>query len=457
MHQSRLDRRRFLKAALFASGALALSPAGQARAQALKGTRVVVVGAGISGLAAAKSLLNQGAEVVVVEARDRIGGRIYTDFAMGPPFEVGAGWIHGPSPDNPARQLADAVGSKYALTDDDNLTVLTATGEEISEDALEEANEEWAEILEWIDENLESNDTRSLAQVLSARFPEALKDPLLRWAFTAYSEFQDGAPMEDVSAVYRDDDSAFPTPDVVITTGYSAILEPIAKGLDIRLKTVVSAIRYGDDGVTVETSAGAFEADYCVCSLPLGVLQAKKVAFDPALPSEYQGDIAKIGFNSVTKIAFKFEQAFWDVETQYFGVMTETKGRWCFWLSYRTFTDENILLGLSVGAYAPVADRMSDAEMSKDALEVLRGVWGDAVGTPVQTLATHWSTDPYALGAYSYPRPGNTPDDFDTLTEPVEHRVFLCGEHTMFEYKATVHGAYLSGLRAAEQVIEEAG
>jgi monoamine oxidase len=134
--------------------------------------------------------------------------------------------------------------------------------------------------------------------------------------------------MEDVSAVYRDDDSAFPTPDVVITTGYSVILEPIAKDLNIRLMTVVSAIRYDDDGVTAETSAGAFEGDYCVCSLSLGVLKAKKVPFDPALPSEYQTDIGKIGFKPVTKIAFKFEKAFWGVETQYFGVMAETKGRW---------------------------------------------------------------------------------------------------------------------------------
>jgi monoamine oxidase len=100
---------------------------------------------------------------------------------------------------------------------------------------------------------------------------------------------------------------------------------------------------------------------------------------------------------------------------------------------------------------------MSDAEMAKDALEVLRGVWGDAVGQPIQTLTTHWSTDPNALGAYFYPRSGTTPGDFDPLTEPVEDRLYLCGEHTMFEYKATVHGAYLSGLRAAEQVIEEAG
>lgn len=263
--------------------------------------------------------------------------------------------------------------------------------------------------------------------------------------------------MNDVSAVYRDDDDAFDMPDVVITTGYTPIFGPIAKGLDIRLSSVVSAIDYGDDGVTVKTSAGAVEADYCICSVPLGVLKAKSIAFNPPLPTGHQADIRNVGFNSVTKIAFKFEQAFWDVETQYFGIMTENKGRWCFWLSYRTFTRENILLGLSVGAYAPVADRMSDAEMAADALDVLRGVWGDAVGKPIQTLTTHWSTDPYALGAYSYPRPGTSPADYETLAEPIEDRLFLCGEHTIFEYKATTHGAYLSGLRAAEQVIEEAG
>ncbi|MEC9267408.1 MAG: FAD-dependent oxidoreductase [Alphaproteobacteria bacterium] len=460
MTQRQLDRRFFLKAALFASGALAATPMGRARAQALEGTKVVVVGAGLSGLAAAKALKNQGAEVIVLEAKPHIGGRLLTDWSLGPdaPFEVGAGWIHGPSQDNPTKQLADAVGSTYFTTDDENLVVYSADGEEWDEAEIEEINETWAEALGKVDETLELNDRRSLRDALSDLYPEALSDPGVLWALSAYTEFSKGAPIEDLSAVYHDDDEVFDLPDVVVANGYDSILKPIADGLDIRLSTPVRSIWYDEDeGVEVTTDQGAIAADYVICSVPLGVLKAGSIAFDPPLPDEIQSKIDRVGFNSVTKLALKFTEPFWDIETQYFGIITEEKGRWNYWLNYRTFSKENVLLGLSVGAYAPVADRMSDEQMKADGMDVLRGVWGDAVTEPVQMLATHWSTDPESLGAYAYPRPGGGPSQFDGMAEPIEDRVFLCGEHTIFDYAGTTHGAYMTGLRAAEAVIDEAG
>lgn len=452
-------RRRFLKAALFASGALAATPMGRARAQALDGVTVIVVGAGVAGLGAARALKNQGATVIVVEAQDRIGGRLWTDWALGEdaPFEVGAGWVHGPSEDNPAKQLADAAGGKYFVTEDDNLTVFSADGTEWDDEEVEWINEEWAEALGKVDETLELSDRRSLRDAISDLYPSALSEPGLLWALSAYTEFSKGAPIEDLSAVYHDDDAVFDGADVVVGNGYDRLLGPMAEGLDIRTGTKVIAISYGDDGVTVDTSQGPIEGDYVICSVPLGVLKAGTVAFDPELPSGVRDDIDGLGFGSVTKLALKFDQPFWDIETQYFGIITEEKGRWNYWLNYRTFSQENVLLGLSVGAYAPVADRMTDQEMAADGLEVLRGVWGDAVGEPTQILATHWSTDPHALGAYAYPRPGGRPSQFDDLADPIEGRLFLCGEHTMFDYAGTIHGAYLSGLRAAENVIDEAG
>jgi monoamine oxidase len=110
MPSHRPDRRRFLAYTALTSAALMAGPARIARAQALDGVKVVVVGAGLSGLGAARTLADSGAEVVVVEAQDRIGGRLWTDWSMGAPFEVGAGWIHGPEQANPSKQLADAVG-----------------------------------------------------------------------------------------------------------------------------------------------------------------------------------------------------------------------------------------------------------------------------------------------------------------------------------------------------------
>ena len=448
-------RRRFLGSA--AAFGLLAATSRRARAQTLAGVRVAVVGAGVSGLAAARSLVDQGAEVVVYEAQAHFGGRLRTDWTLGPPFEVGAGWIHGPSDDNPAKQLADAVGAETFVTEDENILVFDPLGEPIDEATLERINQTWGDLLVRIDETLDPGDRRSLAEVIEDLAPEALSDPGIRWALSAYTEFSRGAPLETLSATLFDDDEVFDLPDVVVTTGYDSILQPIISGLDVRLSTAVTEIRYdGDDGVTLKTAAGEETADFCICSVPLGVLKADGIRFSPALPSDHRARIDRLGFGSVTKIAFEFAEPFWDLETQYFGIMTEPKGRWNYWLNYRTFAPQNILLGLSVGSYAPIADRMSDEAMAEDALAVLRDVWGDAVGQPIRMLATHWSTDPFTRGAYSYPARGGRRDDFDGLAQPVAGRLFLCGEHTIFDYAGTVHGAYLSGIAAAQAVMDEA-
>ena len=440
---------------LASTGVLAMTPYGRARAQALQGTKVVVIGAGIAGLGAANSLRNQGAEVVVLEGKPHIGGRLLTDWSMGAPFEVGAGWIHGPEPENPTRQLADAVNAETVVTDNENATYFLSNGDEFEDDDYEEMSDGWESVLEYIDRKYERNDPRSLLKAIRDYDSDLLDDPRVMWAFSAWTEFSKGGPIEDLSAVLFNADKAFDTPDVVVTSGYDKILTPLADGVDIRLSHTVTGVAYEKgDGVAVETDQGTFEGDYCICTVPLGILKAEKIAFDPPLPKRYRDSIDKVGFGSVTKLALKFDEAFWDIETQYFGIVTEPKGRWNYWLNYRTFSEENILLGLSVGAYAPIADKMTDAEMTEDGLDVLRQVWGEDVGTPTQVLTTHWSTDPYTLGAYAYPRPGNKKSDFDGLSKAIEDCLFLAGEHTLFDYAGTTHGAYMSGLRAAEEVIE---
>jgi monoamine oxidase len=446
------DRRKFI-AYLLSTSAVALAGNSRlAHASTLKNTRVVVIGAGCSGLGAARMLVDEGAMVTVIEGKPNIGGRLLTDWSMGAPFEVGAGWIHGPDEDNPTRQLADAVSAQYTITDDDNLIVFDSDGEEMDEDMIEEINENWYNALKRLDNNLENDNTQSLREALS----KELGDENFEWAMSAYTEFSLGGSIEKLSALLHDEGKVFDGPDVVVTSGYDELLKPLANGLDIKLSTVVSEINYSDKGAIVKTDNGSFNADYVICSVPLGVLKAGSIKFDPVLPSSYLKSIKKIGFGSVTKIAFKFDKAFWDIDTQYFGVVTKSKGRWNYWMNYRTFSDENILLGLSVGDYALTADEMSDAEITEDALDVLRDVWEGEVGKPIQMLRTRWRTDPFSLGAYSFSTPGVNPRQFDGLAKPIQQRLLLCGEHTNFSYLATTHGAYLSGIRAAEYIIDEA-
>lgn len=457
MNGLKISRRKFAKMVLASTGALAATTIGKARAQSLSKVRVVVIGAGISGLGAAKSLANQGAEVIVLEGKPAIGGRLLTDWSMGAPFEVGAGWIHGPEQKNPTRKLADAVNANYVVTEDDNLTIFNAEGYEFEDEQYDEVFDAWEDVIDHIDNTYEENDPRSLLKAIRDYDSDYLEDPNIAWAFSAFTEFSKGGPIEDLSAPLFNWDKAFDTPDVVVTTGYDELLKPLADGLDIRVSHSVEAVHYDEDsGVRVMSDKGVIEADYCICTVPLGVLKSNAIAFDPPLPGSYRESIEDLGFGSVTKIALKFDKPFWDIETQYFGIVTDPKGRWNYWLNYRTFSDENILLGLSVGAYAPIADQMSREEMTADALDVLRTVWEADVTAPTQVLTTHWSTDPYSLGAYTYPRPKNRRDDFDDLADDIKGRLFLAGEHTIFDYAGTTHGAYMSGLRAAENVIDEA-
>jgi monoamine oxidase len=452
MTDNTFDRRKFIGYLLSTSAVALAGNSCLVHASTLKNIRVVVIGAGCSGLGAARTLSNEGATVTVIEGKPNIGGRLLTDWSMGAPFEVGAGWIHGPEKQNPTRQLADAVSAQYKITDDDNLIVFDSDGEEMDEDTLEEINESWYDAITRLDNNLEDDNTQSLREALSNK----LGDEDFEWAMSAYTEFSSGGSIEKLSALLHDDGEAFDGSDVVVTTGYDELLKPLAKGLDIKLSTVVSEINYSDKGAIVKTDNGNFDADYVICSVPLGVLKAGTIKFVPPLPSSYQYSIKQIGFGSVTKIAFKFDEAFWDVDTQYFGIVTKPKGRWNYWMSYRTFSDENILLGLSVGDYALKADKMSDTEITDDALDVLRGVWEGEVANPIQMLRTNWLTDPFSLGAYAYPTPGVNARQFDELSKPIQERLLLCGEHTNFIYLGTTHGAYLSGIRAAEYIIDDA-
>ena len=445
------SKRSFIKLAVSLLSPIVAGNAFASIKKDLEGKKIIVIGAGISGLTAANVLKNLGAEVIILEAKGHVGGRIHTDWSLGAPFEFGAGWIHGPSAENPVRSLADNAGSTYFITDDDSMNLYDKSGSEIDEDVEDEIEEIWDEVLDEMD----ANSSGSILNILNEYDDEIWEDPNIRWIFSAYTEFEYGASVKDISAGLINEMSGFSGDDVIITSGYNKIIKFLAQRLDIRIKSPVRSVRYGaNDLVAIETKNETFTSDYVICSVPLGVLKNGLIAFSPDLPSDMKTSINKVGFGTVTKLAIKFTDQFWDSDVQYLGTVNEQTGRWPTWLNYRTFSQEKILMGFCFGNYALMADNMSDEELLKDALDTLYKVWGDDVTDVEATLRTSWLTDPFSMGAYSFPKTQNTEDDFENLSEPQNGQLFFCGEHTNLRYLATTHGAVMSGIRVANQIID---
>lgn len=448
--QKAIDRRKFIKLSGTSALATGLLTSSKSISFAALPTDfdVIIIGAGIAGLTAAQKLKKLNYSVVVLEAKNQIGGRIKTDWSLGAPVEIGAGWIHGPE-GNPISKLAKNVGAKTFITDDENFSVYASNGIEQDYNQVVAKQLTLEKLYQTIDSTFDKD--QPLSRAIKRISPKSTKDPALRWMQSAYTEFDTGGPLENLSAYYFDEDDTFDGEDVILSTGYEEILTPLAEGLDIRLNHPVKKIEYeADEGASVYVGDMEFEADFVICTCPLGVLQSGDIEFDPPLPKKITKSINRIGMGNVTKIALKFEQAFWPVDTQYFGLMTKEKGRWNYFLNYGTFSKQYILLGLSVGNYAQKIEQFSDQEMTADAMAAVRTMFGNSAPEPIDTRMTRWSKDAFAKGAYSYAKLGSKPADFDDLARPIAKTLLFAGEHTIFKYHATTHGAHLSGLAAAD-------
>ena len=427
-----------------------------ALAQADDDLDVIVIGGGVAGLSAARALTKDGYKVVVLEAANRLGGRLHTDRALGAAVELGARWIHGPD-GNPISDLAKAAHARLYETDFDSEQVFKASGGAVDEDTLDAAYDRYAAMMKRVPHVASKAHDLSLAEAFRRIDPEALDVPLIRMIASAWTESDIGGPLEQISAAWFDEDENFPGDDVILPDGYDKILSPLAQGIDFRLSMTVTSIAYAKDGVTVQAmdrdgKSVTFESDFAVCALPLGVLKKGTVTFDPPLPEDTTKAIQAIGLGSVAKTALKFPHVFWPEETQFFGYAGESRGRWPAVFNMQTYSNANILMPVSFGAYAMTADAMDDRALEADVMTALKAMFGSAIPEPVALLRSRWSQDPLAGGAYSFPQVGCTEAHYDQFTKPVGGVLAFAGEHTIFDHHATIHGAYLSGQDAADTI-----
>jgi polyamine oxidase len=415
---------------------------------------VIVVGAGVAGMAAARTAQEGGLSVVVLEARDRIGGRIRPDTSLGVPLDLGASWIDGID-NNPMAGLATYLGMRTVPTYFD-LAVYASDGVRFSDTAVDSSYALFYPLIAQVLTMAMGDD--SLGKLLQALIDQrtlSYTQVLLADWNKAFYAIDFGDSLDRISARLSALDKPTSGDYVVLPDSYKPILDHLALGLDIRLEHVVTRISYSDTGVVVSTERGDFSARYAVVTLPLGVLKAGTVAFDPPLPADKLGAIERLGSGVYEKIALKFEQRFWP-QREGFGYQS-TDHRFPYVLEGERITGAPILVFLTSGDHGRTLAGLSDADAVAQAMEVARKCFAANAPNPIAFAVTRWGTDPYARGSFSYPAVGAKAEDRATLAAPVAARVFFAGEATNATQSATVHGAYQTGLRAAKELLAAAG
>ncbi len=156
---------------------------------------------------------------------------------------------------------------------------------------------------------------------------------------------------------------------------------------------------------------------------------------------------------TLDKIALEFAVPFWPEEIHYMGYLTGSIEHTLEIWNMQVVTGAPVLVAFCGGRVALSLEAEPDAAAADYLLGQLRGMFGPDISEPRRMIRTRWFSDPYAGGSYSHVAPGARPANYDALARPVDERLFFAGEATHRRYPATVHGAYLSGLRAAEQVL----
>lgn len=425
---------------------------------------VVIVGAGVAGLAALAQLDRAGCRVLCIEARDRIGGRVFTEHdPLSPlPIELGAEFIHG----RPPEILEIVQSAPLGIYDCADASV------HIKDGVIQGPGDAWEPVGRVMDDmraTAEREDDQPFAAFLAhSSYPASAKElsaSFVEGFNAAHKETigiaslaKDGKAADEI-----DGDRSFR-----FFSGYDGIPLHLLKQVPdthakLRLNTVLTNVAWHPGSLELETvsaltgSAQTISAQRLISTVPLGVLHAGSIGWDP-VPERALSSASALAFGHVMRVVLRFREAFWQGNPHFAdaGFLLSNERLFPTWwtpLAVRV----PILTGWSAGPHAAALLGKSRAEIIGHALASLSRILGEARTRVENLLASayfhDWSSDPFARGAYSYV-PAGALVAREALAEPISNTLYFSGEATELNgHSATVHGAMASGRRAAAQII----
>lgn len=402
---------------------------------------LVIIGAGAAGIGAATAARERGLTFVLVEAMDRIGGRMHTDTSVfGVPWDLGAHWMHSASL-NLLREAADRRGIPYIDQNYDWRLVEGGPGIDLAAAPPAKGSrwetEAWGRV---IVAGLRGDDL-PLTDVVDPTHPEF-------WRFRTATAAEWGYEPDRVSTIdiarYRDTHENYAVP-----AGYGALLATLAAGIPVDLSTPVREVRRDRAGVAVVTDRGTIGAKRAIVTVSTSVLAAGSIRFTPALPDWKLEAAVATPLGRDNKVVFQFIGPVAGVDRPV-NVVTSLPGG--MGMSFQLLAHgTDLAIGFLGGQ--PCRDAEEHGTTIEAGLAGLRAIFGNGIERQVRrSWATAWGREPTILGAYAAAEPGKA-HLRRLLATPVDDRIFFAGEATSPEFFSTAHGAWGSGVEAVRAAL----
>ncbi|XP_066435506.1 lysine-specific histone demethylase 2 [Eleutherodactylus coqui] len=434
---------------------------------------VIVVGAGSAGLAAARQLHNFGLQVMILEARDRIGGRVWDDKSFkGVTVGKGAQIVNG-CINNPIAIMCEQTGIKMRKLREK--CDLIQEGGRLTDPNIDKRmdfhfNAILDVVAEWRKDKSQHQDAplgdkiqeiyKTFVQESGIQFAD-VEEKVLQFHLSNL-EYACGSNLHNVSARSWDHNeffAQFAGDHTMLTDGYSTITDKMAEGLDIKLRSPVKSINYSGQEICVTANGKIYSAQKVLVTVPLALLQKNIIHFTPPLPEKKVKAINCLGAGIIEKIGLQFPYRFWNNKingADFFGhIPPDSSKRGLFAVFYDMDPQGKhaVLMSVITGDAVTFIEDMDDKQVVKQCMVVLKEMFKEQdVPNPMKYFVTHWSKDPWAQMAYSFVKTGGSGEAYDILAEDIQGKIFFAGEATNRHFPQTVTGAYLSGVREASKI-----
>lgn len=431
-------------------------------------TEVLIIGAGISGLEAARLLREQGVKTIILEARNRTGGRIWSIRSeTGHMLDMGAAWIHGINGGIHNGLLSNPL---WDLTQEANISTRPTQADDFQVIYPREYDQT-DNFGQWFDDymNFVREETRLSSSntsfgyyadlfVQKTNFTENQKNifySLLHY----YLENNEGARINeigakgflDITTVHYGDEHIFHQDGFMSLTNY---LTKYAG--EIQLEKIVTEINYNNRFVQVLTNDGKiYQSEFVLVTVPLGVLKSKEILFNPQLPQWKLDAIDRLGYGLLEKIILVWDQPWWNSTNFYFMRVSSKTNHFGYWVNLNKWNDKPVLICFFAGQSDYREELIHDKDqIIEDITITLQEMFPNInIPSPVESILTKWYEDPFSYGAYSYVSVNQQYADPTYLAEPIGNRLLFAGEATSQDSYGYAHGAVLTARREVTRLL----